>query len=327
MRLFIFSKWLLFATFLSFSCEAAQSAMVETNADKTIHQLYRNLNINPTLDIPNRLDIISAQFLGKPYLLGALGEGDTGNYDQFPLYRTDAFDCETFVDTVLALALSNNPSQFQYCINQVRYNEGHVSFIDRNHFTCLDWNSNNQRQGIVKDITTTFRNWHNQPVVKFAQAEINKPAWYQHMTTKNIRVNNEDPTLPTKRLQSLKNEGTHLRIVNSTIPYIPLSVLFDKDGRANQYLFHQIPNAAIIEIIRPNWNLSKEIGTHLNVSHLGFAFWKDGLLLFRQASSVYKKVVDTPLIDYLRDAQKSPTIQGINIQIVPPQAKRCNRYQ
>lgn len=330
MRLLTFSKWLPLAAclaVLSLQCEAAQNTTTETNTDQIIQRLYHNLNNDPTMDMPTRLDVISTQFVGKPYLLGALGEGIDGDYDQFPLYRTDAFDCETYVDTVLAIALAKNARQFQHCINRVRYHEGHVSFIHRNHFTCLDWNKNNQQQGFVNDITTRFQDKHKQPVAKFAQATINKPGWYQHMTTKNIRVNNIDRTEQVKRLQSLQHKGNQLRITNSTIPYIPFSALFDKNGKANHYLFNQIPNGAIIEIIRPNWNLNKEIGTHLNVSHLGFAFWKNGTLLFRQASSTYNKVVDTPLINYLRAAQKSPTIKGINIQTVSAQAKLCNKYQ
>lgn len=324
MRLLNFSKRLLLASCFTFSlpCAAIQSNPSQTDTDKAIHQLYHNLNSKPTSDISSRIETISAQFLGKPYLLGALGEGPAGDYDQFPLYRTDAFDCETYVDTVLALALTSNPGQFKRCINQVRYRDGHVSFTDRNHFTCLDWNQNNQRQGFVKDITATIRNEHNQTVVQFARAVINKPSWYDHMSTKNIRLNNVSPIEQTKRLQSLKHEGNQLDSMVSTIPYIPLSALFDKAGKANQYLFKQIPNAAVVEIIRPNWDLTKEIGTHLNVSHLGFVFWKNGILIFRQASSVYNGVVDVPLIDYLRDAQKSPTIRGINIQVVLPKPRK-----
>ena len=224
-----------------------------------------------------------------------------------------------YVDTVLALALANDPNQFKQCINQVRYRDGQVSFLNRNHFTCLDWNQNNQRQQFVKDITPILRDKHNKSVVKFARAFIDKPAWYGHLSTHAIRLKKADSKEQARRLQSLKDRGSQLSAAHSIIPYIPLSVLFDSRGKAHEYLFNQIPNAAIIEIVRPNWDLSKEIGTHLNVSHLGFAFWKKDTLFFREASSTQNQVVDVPLIAYLRDARKSPTIKGINIQIVLPQ--------
>lgn len=92
--------------------------------------------------------------------------------------------------------------------------------------------------------------------------------------------------------------------------------MFDKHGDPNHYLFAQIPDGAIIEIIRPNWGLTKEMGTHLNVSHLGFAFWKNDQLIFRHASATDGQVVDVPLISYLKAALNSPTIKGINVQVV-----------
>ena len=133
-----------------------------------------------------------------------------------------------------------------------------------------------------------------------------------------IQISHLNAIEKTRRLQSLKQEGQQLSATVSVIPYIPLSTLFDTTGKANQQLFDQIPNAAIIEIIRPNWDLSKAIGTHLNVSHLGFVIREKNKLFFREASSVKHAIIDMPLIDYLREAQKSPTIKGVNIQIPLP---------
>jgi len=296
---------------------ATSIAGQEQEANIRINQIYNTLD-NNKFNISERISIISEKFLGKPYFLGALGEGNHGDYNQLPLYRTDVFDCETYVDTVLALAFASNLNDFKHYINQIRYRDGHVAFIYRNHFTCLDWNINNQHEGFVKDITTTIHDKHNKSIVKFASALINKPAWYNHMNTSIIQIPNIDENSRAKLLESLKLEGSNLPIVTSTIPYIPLTALFNEDGKENDYLFKQIPNAAIIEIVRPNWNLSEEIGTNLNVSHLGFAIWENDKILFRQASSSEHQVIDIPLIDYLRNTLKSPTIKGINIQIVLP---------
>ena len=281
-----------------------------------LNQLYHNLKSDPNHTISARITYISAQFLGKPYELGALGEGKDGDYDQFPLSRTDAFDCETYVDTVLALALAHDTASFHHYINQIRYKNGQVSFITRNHFTDLDWNKNNQKQGFVTDITTNIRDADDHPVAFMAHALIDKPSWYQHFSSDRIRIKNASQTQISKRLLSLKQEGNQLSPHIATIPYLPLNALFKPNGQPNVYLFKQIPNAAIIEIIRPDWDLQKQIGTHLNVSHLGFAIWKNGQLFFRQASSTQHQVVDSLLIDYLRDALSSPTIKGINIQVV-----------
>ncbi|KTD07181.1 N-acetylmuramoyl-L-alanine amidase-like domain-containing protein [Legionella jamestowniensis] len=303
----------------SFKTPAAVHPKQE-EANKTLSELYHNLNNLPKSDMAARLEAISSQFLGKEYLLGALGEGIKGRFDQAPRYRTDAFDCDTYVTTVLAIALANDTNNFKQCLCRIRYENGHVAYISRNHFTSLDWNLNNQRQGFVKDITNTFKDANNQPVAQMAKAVIDKPSWYQHLTTKNIRLNSQNSeNEQLRRLTDLKNRGSTLPKINSELPYIPLTALFDAQGSANQYLFSQIPNAAIIEIVRPNWNLKEAIGTHLNVSHLGFAFWKNGTLYFREASTVHGRVIDVPLIDYLKEALSSPTIKGINVQVVVPQ--------
>jgi len=75
----------------------------------------------------------------------------------------------------------------------------------------------------------------------------------------------------------------------------------------------QIPDGSIIEIVRPNWDLTKEIGTHLHISHLGFAFRTHQGLVFRNASSTLHKVADVPLDQYLQEASKNPTIKGIMV--------------
>lgn len=291
----------------------------QVKADKIFHALYHRLNKLPSNNMPLRLDIISGQFLDKPYALGALGEGINARYDQEPRYRADAFDCDTYVTTTLALALAENEHNFKQCMSKVRYKQGLVRFINRNHFMSIDWNINNQQQGFIKDITESFHDQNNKPIAKIASAFIDKPSWYQHFTANTIRLNLADDNEKIKRLAELKTKGSSLEKRNAQIAYLPLTTLFNLKKEPNQYLFEQIPNASIIEIVRPNWNLREKIGTNLNVSHLGFAFWHNGTLYFRQASSEYGKIVQIPLIDYLRKTLASPTIKGINIQMIVPQ--------
>ena len=71
--------------------------------------------------------------------------------------------------------------------------------------------------------------------------------------------------------------------------------------------------------------MRERIGTSLNISHLGFAIWSNKKLYFRQASSQYGKIVDVPLIDYLQEQTRtSPTIKGINIQVLVPTKTKSN---
>ncbi|MBA2710185.1 MAG: DUF1460 domain-containing protein [Tatlockia sp.] len=290
-------------------------------SDPNIQTIYEDLNkSHPTTTMANRLDFISAKFLGKPYSLGALGEGPDAHFDQKPRYRLDAFDCDTFVTTVLALALAIDDQSFEQCISKIRYKEGKVDFLTRNHFISADWNPNNQNQKFIKDITKSIKDQKDRPVAQIAVALIDKPSWYQHFSLNIIRLNSADKNEQMKKLDELKLAGSKLEKIEAEIPYVPLTALFNAKGKPDDFLFRQIPHGAIIEIVRPNWNLKNSIGTNLNVSHLGFAFWKEGILLFRQASSQLGKVVEVPLIDYLKDSLKSPTIKGINIEVVVPKA-------
>lgn len=301
----------------SYQSNAASDASNKIDSE-FVKALYHSPDNNLKSDISSRLETFSALFLGKPYLLGALGEGQEDIFDQSPIYRFDAMDCETFVDTVLALALATDEDHFERCIRKVRYFDGQVSYIHRKHFTCLDWNINNQKQSFLKDITSTFKNKDNQPVSKVAIALIDKPSWYQHFTIKTIKLQHADSRLSKKRLKQLKTLGSKLPKRESKLDYIPLTSLFNANGKPNLYLFNQIPNGAIIEIVRPNWNLKDKIGTNLNVSHMGFAFWIKNILYFREASSIHHQIIDVPLIDYLHSALENPTIGGINVQVVVP---------
>jgi hypothetical protein len=290
----------------------------QEEANKVISQLYHNLNNIQQSNMEIRLQDISAQFLGKPYLLGALGEGVKARFDQAPRYRVDAFDCETYVTTVLALTLADNLQNFKQCLSRLRYKDGQVSYLSRNHFTSVDWNKNNQKQGFLQDITPSFKDKNKQSVALATHVLIDKASWYQHRALDSIRLYPSNPEEQFRRLAELKARGSKLPQVISQLPYIPFTALFQKDGQVNEYLFSQIPTGSIIEIVRPDWHIKEQIGTDLDISHLGFAIRKNGVLFFREASSVHGQVVDVPLIDYLKEARNSPTIKGINVQIILP---------
>ena len=312
-------KLVVVSSFLTcFPSYALDATTPEKEADSSIEKLYHKLDNIPNSSISERIDWSSKQFLGKPYVLGSLGEGANARYDQFPRYRVDAFDCDTYVNTVVSIALANSLPAFQQCINHMRYSNGDVSYLKRAHFTGIDWNEYHQHEGLFKDITLEIKDKKNLPVAQIATALIERPNWYAHKTIASIRLQNEDKTKQEELLAELKSEGSKLKTASEKVPYLPLTALFPDKEKPNHYLFAQIPNGAIIEIVRPNWDLRTQIGTALNISHLGFAIWKKGQLYFREASSECGKVVDVLLTDYLKSALNSPTIKGINVQIVMP---------
>ncbi|HAF87088.1 MAG: hypothetical protein CMF38_08355 [Legionellaceae bacterium] len=299
---------------------------ITAKSNTKIRQLYHSLTPSLKSDISKRAAFMSAYWLNQPYLLGALGEGLNAQFDSSPLYRTDGFDCETFVTTVIALTLSTNLANFQTCINHLRYKKGQIGFIHRHHFTSLDWNIHNQQQGFIRDITHTIHDPKGQSIAQSAKATIDKANWYRHLTLASIKLSGASENLKQTRLNTLKKLGQRFTPKIAQILYIPFTKLFNRQGQPNYYYFNQIPNGTIIEIIRPNWNLQKEIGTHLNVSHLGFVFRLGDRLIFREASSIHHKVVDIDFIAYLQDKLASPTIKGINLQQIqnPEKSAICH---
>ena len=249
---------------------------------------------------------IGEGLLGVRYAAGPFGEGPLGQYDRSPLSRFDAFDCTTFVETVTALALSDSKDQFQTTLNRLRYKDGDVEFTSRNHFTDLDWIPNNVRAGFYRDVTESAA--PGQTLV--ARALIDKRAWYAKLPESRIQIPGLAETDRQKLLLQLHAEGLRYAPEEATVPYVPLTALYGPGGGA---IFDRIPSGSVVNIVRPNWNLVAAIGTHLNISHQGFAVRKNGVLYFLEASEVFGKVSMVPMADYLRAYLDSPTIKGINI--------------
>lgn len=127
---------------------------VEEDARQQVTKIYQNPAFKKLDSVDAKINWLSGYFLSKPYVLGALGEGVNGEYDQYPRFRVDGFDCLTFVETTLALSLSHNPLEFEKTLARIRYHNGQIDYFQRNHFTSLDWNAHNAN--LVKDITPDF---------------------------------------------------------------------------------------------------------------------------------------------------------------------------
>jgi Protein of unknown function (DUF1460) len=254
----------------------------------------------------------SASLLGQPYLLGALGEGPAGFYDQDPLYRFNAFDCETYVDTVMALALSNTLPSFKQHMNTIRYRHGRVDFFERNHFTSADWVPHNRQKGYIHELTYKIGGQY----VKQTAALINRRAWYQHFTLDEIQRPNAPVAEKTFYLQQLK-EKSQQRAQNETahIAYIPIQVFLD-----HPEISKKIPTGSLILFVRHYGpDIIQHIGTQLNVSHMSLAIWQKGTLYLRMASSRLGRTADIPFQTYLEGYRDSSTMKGLSIwQITAP---------
>ena len=209
------------------------------------------------------------QMLGVPYVAGTLD----GNEEERLVVRTDALDCTTFVETVLALCIADERNErsyagFKKALTDVRYRDGVLDgYASRLHYFS-DWISNNERMGFVKECTSETLCAQPQEL------------WLNFMTTHvdSYQPMKKDPALVEVMAVQEKNwQGTIVSYIPKERLNLPPEELKIKDG----------------DILAMVTNIKG-----LDIVHVGFAFWKDNHLHLLHASSSAKKVIEDPKTQY-----------------------------
>ena len=96
-----------------------------------------------------RVDFLSRHFLGRPYKQDPLiGSARTPEVFTASL---NAFDCVTYIETILALARSGSYDEFAKWLRKIRYERGRVVWNRRNHYIS-GWIRSNTREGVVRPV-------------------------------------------------------------------------------------------------------------------------------------------------------------------------------
>jgi hypothetical protein len=116
------------------------------NRRDLIHHLSK---VNHDGSAARRIDILSRDFLGRPYEPSPL----TGSADRAEVFTAslDGFDCVTYIETILALARALDVDDFVHWLRRIRYEEGSIRWERRNHY-MTNWIRHNIRQGIISPI-------------------------------------------------------------------------------------------------------------------------------------------------------------------------------
>lgn len=248
---------------------------------------------------------IAKTYLGVPYdSSGPLGEGELGRYDQDPLYRFDAFDCTTFVETVMALSRSSDRETFVEHLNAIRYLDGQVDYLKRNHIISLDWIPNNIRAGNVHSAMREFPS----EFTASAEGYFDMGGWISFHTTERLKLPGLGKREKEQRLQELKAQAGLFTKKKANISYL----IIDKILKNWDTFRESASGDYVLNIVRPNWKLSHLIGTDLHISHQGILTKETGILYFihASASGSVKKV---KLREYLKKYQGHKTVKGINL--------------
>lgn len=210
------------------------------------------------------------KMLGVPYVAGTLD----GNDEELFVVHFDKLDCTTFVETVLALAITEKQCQgnaftnFKKALMFVRYRDGKLDgYASRLHYFS-DWIKDNERKGILREVTS-----------ESSSAE-RKELWLDFMSTHSSSY--LPMTKDTSLVQQIATQEKAWQGVE--VSYLPK----DKLNLSSSEL--KIKNGDILAITT---NIKG-----LDVVHVGFAFWKGEELHMLHASSVANKVIEDPLSLY-----------------------------
>jgi hypothetical protein len=218
------------------------------------------------LDLSERIAVVSERFVGAPYAMSPLGEGDAGGPDADPRLRFDAFDCTTFVETAMALALVDDGGKVEPMLDAIRYREGAASFGNRRHFPAAEWIPELVELGFIDDITREIAGASAVVETTILSAEI----WDR----RRARILSE---LPDERIP---NGRFRLDI-------------WPLDAARKGY--RAIPSGTVVSTMRTD-----RPRLPVRITHQGLVIVENGRHLIRHAAlEPFDRVIDEPLGDYL----------------------------
>jgi hypothetical protein len=212
--------------------------------------------------LPERLESVSAKFLGTRYVASPLGEGKGKDAD--PLIRYDAVDCLTFVEESMALSLAGSSEAVVPLLTRIRYEGDEPDFELRNHVMEAQWLPSNLKKGFLKDVT---RELGGDATVRVGK-KLDAVAW------------------ASKSGAALGLSSKAQKRGEFSWELIPAALALEK--------LQQAPSGTVVVVVRAD---RPKLVTR--ISHVGFLIHKKEGPFLRHASRSFGKVVDEPLANYL----------------------------
>jgi len=168
-------------------------------------------------DLRKRIVHLARKNIGQPYELYLLGEMPFEPYDPQPIYCLGKSDCLVFTEHTYAMALSHNWPSFMKMLQRIRYRDGHLGVVTRNHYTEADWDVSNS--WLVEDITKQIA---GDKAVSFSE-KIDRAKFLKNRygLTVGIPVENHvDEYLPYEQIDLAKSQlqdGDFVNVVRATV--------------------------------------------------------------------------------------------------------------
>lgn len=233
----------------------------------------------------SRTLFFAQKLVGIPYVANTLDATD----EEILVVHLDKADCTTFVETVLALSLTDKEekkdfSSFKQALQRIRYRDGCLDgYASRLHYFS-DWIKNNECKAIVRERTKDFMT----STVQMLQLSFMS-------------------THPNSYPQLRNNPGLTACIAeiekkwkNVSVSYIPKAGLNASSKELG------IKNGDILAITT---NIKG-----LDIVHTGFAIWIGDKVHLLHASSIKKQVIldPEPLFDYSKNKKAHTGVRVVS---------------
>jgi hypothetical protein len=253
-----------------------------------------------------KMDYWSKYLEENPYgrkKVQALSEGHQ-IVDFLPIFA-GKYNSRSYVESVAALAMSDSPRTVVKNILSLRYKKGKGDFAHRNHLVETDWIPNNEKAGLVADITHQLATGSGLKA-QIERKEIHRKKWlYAQMKRHAL----------TRKIASVLDSDAP-PAVHVSVPFIAMSEL--------EKVLPKIPTGTIVNLVHKN-----DEGYPVIIGHQGILIRQGNQVLLRHANS--KGIIRTnellPYLEQLMKNQKSsrwPLI-GVNFNQISSSASDSKR--
>lgn len=229
---------------------------------------------------------IAKTYLGTPYVAGTLEQEG----EEQLIIDEQGVDCTTFVELTVArwLTKQNDSLSFEQHVRRLRYRNGVIDgYLSRLHY-FTDWVAENTRRGVWHELGPEKGShiWHTDTLTLSFMSE--HPQSYPYLKANGWAVDSMRKIEQQYALYPIHYIGKeHLDLSPDKLP---------------------IQNGDILALVTTI--------DGLDVTHLGFAVWKNEHLHLMHASMSHKQVIidERTLYDYLRWRGSCPGIRVVRMR-------------
>jgi len=156
-------------------------------------------------DLPSRVVRIGRKNIGQPYQIFLLGEFPYEVYDPQPMYCLTKSDCVVFSEHTYAMALADDWPSFFATLQRIRFKDGRISALWRNHWTVAMWDRNNS--WLLRDVTDEVSPGRTQP---FGQ-RLNRAKFFKSRYKVETDIPVEDVSSTYVPIEAMEEAAKNLR--------------------------------------------------------------------------------------------------------------------